>query len=113
MDEATEANEGQLPHRSLRGFQQHIEALYGERDAARGLASTFMWFAEEVGELARAIRSRDPENLRTEVGDVLAWLSTLASLTDVDLEQAASRYSPGCPRCGQIPCGCRRGPSRS
>ena len=44
------------PHRGLRAFQEHIEAVYGERDAARGLPSTFMWFTEEVGELARAIR---------------------------------------------------------
>jgi NTP pyrophosphatase (non-canonical NTP hydrolase) len=101
------------PHRGLAAFQRHIEALYGERDAARGLASTFMWFTEEVGELARAVRGGDPDNLRTEVGDVLAWLATVASLTGVDLEDAASRYARGCPRCGQIPCDCRRGPARS
>lgn len=111
MTEGPEADE--RPHHGLRSFQQHIEALYGARDAARGLPSTFMWFTEEVGELARAIRSSDPENLRTEVGDVLAWLATVASLTGVDLEDAASRYSAGCPRCAQIPCECRRGPERS
>ena len=102
-----------LPHRGLRAFQKHIEALYGERDAARGLPSTFMWFTEEVGELARAIRGQDPENLRREVSDVLAWLATVASLSGVDLEEAAARYTPGCPRCGEIPCECRRGPARS
>ena len=103
----------QLPHQGLRAFQRHIEAIYGERDAARGMAGTFMWFAEEVGELARALRRGDPANLREEVSDALAWLTTLASLAGVDLEEAASRYTPGCPRCGGIPCSCARGPERS
>ena len=111
-DTARPSHESLPPHQSVGGFQKHIDAIYGERDAARGVASTYMWFAEEVGELARAIRRDDPENLRDEFGDVFAWLSTLASLTGVDMEEAAARYTPGCPRCGEIPCGCRRGPER-
>jgi NTP pyrophosphatase (non-canonical NTP hydrolase) len=102
----------EVPHRGLRSFQRHIEAIYGERDRARGLPGTYMWFAEEVGELARALRSGDAENLRGEVGDVLAWLSTLASMAGVDMEEAAARYTSGCPRCGEIPCDCQRGPAR-
>jgi len=105
--------DGPLPHQGLRAFQQNIEAIYGQRDRARGLAGTYMWFAEEVGELARALRAGDPENLREEVADVLAWLSTLASIADVDLEAAAARYSAGCPRCRSTPCACDRGPARS
>ena len=105
--------EAALPQRTLRSFQELIERTYGERDAARGLAGTYMWFAEEVGELARALRGGDRGNLHEEVADVLAWLSTLASLAGVDLEEAASRYASGCPRCGAIPCKCRRGPARS
>lgn len=107
------AERPELPHQGLRAFQRHIEAIYGERDAARGIPGTFMWFAEEVGELARAIRRGDPANLRVEVSDALAWLTTLASLSGVDLQDAASRYTPGCPRCGTIPCDCNRGPERS
>jgi NTP pyrophosphatase (non-canonical NTP hydrolase) len=71
-----------------------------------------MWFVEEVGELARALRSEDPKAREEEVGDVLAWLSTLASLAGVDLERAAGRYGAGCPRCGASPCRCARGPAR-
>lgn len=99
-------------HETLAGFQALIEATYGERDASRGLAGTYMWFAEEVGELARALRAGEPDNLHEEVADVLAWLTTLASLAGVDLEAAASRYATGCPRCGAIPCACQRGPAR-
>jgi NTP pyrophosphatase (non-canonical NTP hydrolase) len=100
------------PHQGLRAFQAQIEATYGAKDAARGIPETYMWFVEEVGELGRAIRRGDAENLREEVSDVLAWLTTLASLTGVDLEDAASRYTPGCPRCGAVPCACRRGKGR-
>lgn len=101
------------PHRGLAEFQARIEAIYGEKDRRRGLEGTYMWFAEEVGELARALRRGDPENLRVEVSDVLAWLATLASMAGVDLEQAARRYAAGCPRCGASPCACERGPDRT
>ena len=59
-----------------------------------------------VGELARALRAGDPENLVHEFGDVLAWLGSLANLEGVDLEEAASRYASGCPKCGSSPCRC-------
>jgi NTP pyrophosphatase (non-canonical NTP hydrolase) len=90
----------------LAEFQARIEAIYGARDRARGLATTFMWFAEEVGELSRALRRTDAANLREEFADVLAWLVTLASITGVDIEQAANKYAAGCPRCRRTPCGC-------
>ena len=98
---------------TLEAFQKLIERTYGQRDRDRGLASTYMWFAEEVGELARALRANDPKNLREEFADVLAWLSTLASIAGVDLEDASRRYIGGCPRCRSIPCACERGPARS
>jgi NTP pyrophosphatase (non-canonical NTP hydrolase) len=62
--------------------------------------------AEEVGELARALRHGDPEQLSLEFSDVLAWLASLANLTGVDLEAAMARYAEGCPKCGASPCAC-------
>ena len=91
-------------------FQELIERIYYERDAARGRDRTFAWFVEEVGELARALtRPRDQtgENLKEEFADVLAWLATLASLAGVSLEDAArAKYEKGCPKCGAVPCRC-------
>jgi len=91
-------------------FQKLIEAIYFARDSARGRERTFAWFIEEVGELARALnRPHDQtgRNLREEFADVLAWLSTLASLEGVSLEDAArEKYGQGCPKCGQTPCRC-------
>jgi NTP pyrophosphatase (non-canonical NTP hydrolase) len=61
---------------------------------------------EEVGELARALRDGSVADRRHEVGDVLAWLTSVANLAGVDLEDAVARYAQGCPRCGHRPCGC-------
>ena len=91
-------------------FQTRIEDIYLARDKARGLEGTFMWFTEEVGELARALtrpKDADGSNLREEFADVLAWLSTLASISGVDLEAAArDKYEKGCPKCRSVPCSC-------
>lgn len=99
-----------MPHTdpSLSEFQSVIDATFGEKDRRRGVAGTFMWFTEEVGELARALKrgDHDRENLVTEFGDVLAWLNTLASMSGVDMREAAARYTAGCPRCHSIPCAC-------
>ena len=90
----------------LSEFQKRIEAIYLERDRKRGIPGTFVWFVEEVGELARAVARQDDKARREELADCLAWLSTLASLHGIDLEEAVSKYADGCPRCRMTPCGC-------
>jgi len=89
-------------------FQQLIEEIYFDKDSARGIDCTFVWFVEEVGELAAEIRKdkRDPNRLKEEFADVFAWLTTLASLLEIDLEDAAQYYASGCPKCKNIPCSC-------
>lgn len=91
---------------TLDEFQKQVESIYFERDSARGVAGSFMWFLEEVGELAHALRRGEGENLKEEFADVLAWLSTLASISGVRLGDAARRYAQGCPYCHQAPCSC-------
>lgn len=93
---------------TIEQFQRTIDETYGERDAERGLESTFMWLVEEVGELARALRSESHERRVEEFSDVLAWLTTTASLAGVDLAEAAERFGAGCPKCGGAPCECGR-----
>ena len=87
-------------------LQATLRRTYYERDARRGPDATFRWMTEEVGELARALRHGDPEELELEFSDVLAWLTSLANLSGVDMELAAARYANGCPKCGAIPCAC-------
>jgi NTP pyrophosphatase (non-canonical NTP hydrolase) len=90
----------------LAELQAGIEATFGERDRKRGVDGTFRWFVEEVGEVAKALRERDPDELAHELGDALAWLVSVANVVGVDLERAAGRFADGCPRCGASPCAC-------
>ena len=90
----------------LRELQDVIERTFGERDRARGTAATVAWLAEEIGELAQAVRKGTAAQQVHEFGDVIAWVATLANQMGVDLTDAIERYRTGCPRCGALPCTC-------
>lgn len=90
----------------IAAFQDLIARTYAERDRDRGIPATVAWLAEELGELAQAVRKGDADNQRHELGDVLAWLASLAEQLGLSLDDAAARYSGGCPRCAAIPCAC-------
>ncbi len=77
----------------IREFQQLISEIYEKRDRRRGTPATFMWFIEEVGELATALNGDDHLNKEEEFADVLAWLCTLANINEVDLEKACKKYT--------------------
>jgi NTP pyrophosphatase (non-canonical NTP hydrolase) len=87
-------------------FQKLMADTYGERDRARGVPATVAWLAEELGELAQAVRKGDRDQQLHELGDVLAWLASLADQLGLSLDDAAARWADGCPRCGQAPCRC-------
>jgi len=81
-------------------FQGFIRDRYYATDHARGTPKTFLWFIEEVGELATALNSlgsdsksagADQEHLEEEFADVLAWLCTLANINGVDLATAVRK----------------------
>ena len=90
----------------LHELETLIASTYGERDRERGLPAAVAWLAEEVGELARAIRKGTREEQVHELSDALAWLTSIAVQLGVPLEEAASRYAGGCPSCGGMPCQC-------
>ena len=90
-------------------FQQLIRDMYIDRDVERGIDGTFMWLMEEVGELAAALRHGTHEERVGEFADVLAWLTTIANVAGVDLNEAVTRkYGSGCPGCGHFVCTCSR-----
>lgn len=87
---------------TIAAFQQLIRDKYYKTDSARGTPATFMWFMEEVGELATALQNNAPgksptaeekANLPEEFADVLAWLMTLANINNVDMESALRKYT--------------------
>jgi len=81
---------------TLAQLQQVIRDTFDAKDRRRGVEGTFMWFMEEVGELATALRSGTAEERAEEFADVLAWLATLANLADVDFDAALqAKYGDG------------------
>lgn len=79
----------------IKEFQKLISQKYEKRDRQRGVPRTFLWFVEEVGELATALAGHNKKNQREEFADVFAWLCTLANISDVDLEKACKKYTSG------------------
>lgn len=81
---------------TIEDFQKLIREKYFATDSARGAPGTYLWFIEEVGELAHALANRergklDRANLEEEFADVMAWLATLANICEVDLTAAIHR----------------------
>ena len=91
----------------IKEFQRQIKEIYYENDIKRGAEATFLWFAEEVGELAEAMRKKDKAAIGEEIADVLAWLISLANILDIDVEEEVrKKYPDFCPKCGKKPCNC-------
>lgn len=77
---------------TLGEVQDLMEEIYGEGDRERGIPATVAWLCEELGELAQAVRKGTKEQQLHELGDVLAWLSSLANQLDLSLDDAMARY---------------------
>jgi NTP pyrophosphatase (non-canonical NTP hydrolase) len=93
----------------LATLQELMLRTYGRRNEERGVSATLACLLEELGELARACRTGDRQAQVHEIGDAMAWLASLTNQLDLSLEEAAARYGPGCPRCGEQPCRCPPG----
>ena len=107
MSDSPETSSDPVKQVSFGQFQDLIREMYYEKDVARGIDGTFMWLMEEVGELASALRSGTHEERVGEFADVLAWLTTIANVAGVDLNEAISqKYGSGCPGCQQFICTC-------
>jgi NTP pyrophosphatase (non-canonical NTP hydrolase) len=87
-------------------LQELMARTYGERDRTRGLDATVAWLAEELGELAQAVRKGTPDQQLHEFSDLLAWLASLANQLGLSLDEAVARYAAGCPKCAAMPCVC-------
>jgi len=90
----------------LADLQDVIERTYGDRDRDRGVSATVAWLAEEIGELAQAVRKGTRADQLHEFGDVVAWVATLANQQGIDLNEAIQRFAAGCPKCDATPCAC-------
>ena len=76
----------------LAEVQTLMDRLYGADDRDRGIPATVAWLCEELGELAQAVRKGTSAQQLHELGDVLAWLASLANQLGLSLEDAIRRY---------------------
>jgi NTP pyrophosphatase (non-canonical NTP hydrolase) len=76
----------------LAAVQDLMDRLYGAQDRERGVPATVAWLCEELGELAQAVRKGTPDQQLHELGDVLAWLASLANQLGLSLDAAMARY---------------------
>ena len=84
-----------------------MKRLYLHRDSERGVEGTYKWLLDEVAELKEALEKKDMEAAEREFADVIAWLASLANITEIDLEKAAiNKYNGKCPKCQKAPCQC-------
>ena len=90
----------------IAAFQDLMARIYGDRDRTRGTAASIAWLVEEVGELAQSVRKGSRQQQLHELGDVLAWLASIAEQLGLSLDEATARYAGGCPVCGAVPCRC-------
>jgi NTP pyrophosphatase (non-canonical NTP hydrolase) len=76
----------------LAELQSLMDELYGAADRERGVPATVAWLCEELGELAQAVRKGTVDQQLHELGDVLAWLASLANQLGLSLDDAVDRY---------------------
>ncbi|MFA4985603.1 MAG: MazG nucleotide pyrophosphohydrolase domain-containing protein [Candidatus Brocadiia bacterium] len=91
---------------TLGEIQRVLGDTFLDKDKARGVEATFLYFVSEVGELAEAMRDKKKRDLEKEFADVLAWLISVANLKGVSMEDVMRKHYLCCPNCGRIPCQC-------
>ena len=95
-----------MPEWTSHTFKTCSAAPTPTADNARGVPATVAWITEEIGELAQAVRKGSRDQQIHEIGDVLAWVLSLANQLDIEVVDAMTRFAEGCPKCGQLPCDC-------
>ncbi|WP_455142513.1 MazG nucleotide pyrophosphohydrolase domain-containing protein [Candidatus Hodarchaeum mangrovi] len=96
-----------MENSDIKRFQQLMEELYGIRDKRRGIEKTLLWLLTEVGELMKAYLKDDITEMKGEVADIFAWLSSTCNLLKIDLAEVSwEKYPLNCPKCCNNPCNC-------
>ena len=92
--------------------QELMRRIYLERDKERGIERTLLRTFQELGELSDAILQKHTRNeISDEIGDVFAWLCSIANLLEIDISEALmKKYPDVCYRCKRAPCECIENP---
>lgn len=101
---------------TLKQWQGHFAALYGERNRKRGIENLLNRLFKEITELSsflmmiplrRATIDELEREIALELADAIAWTIAIANFFGIDLEKAVlTRYGKHCWKCYRIPCVC-------
>ena len=98
-----------------KGHEIHVVTITDGRACCREGGDVF---SPEIGELSESLRHylagkvssdhiKNLNNVGEEIADVVAWISSLANLLEIDLEKAVlEKYPNKCIKCGSKPCQC-------
>lgn len=112
-ERAIERSKREVPLRSrptsIGGWQTMFADIYQNK-----LQDSAMHLAEEMGELAEALRNYQAthsslwfEKITEELVDLVTNIFAVANCTYINLELELVKYfSHGCPKCSQVPCYC-------
>ncbi|TFG07019.1 nucleotide pyrophosphohydrolase [Candidatus Thorarchaeota archaeon] len=88
--------------------QELMRKIYLKCDKEQGLERTLLRTFQELGELSDAVlQKRTRKEISDEIGDIFAWLCSIANLLEIDISDALMKKYPGvCYRCNKAPCEC-------
>lgn len=100
---------------TLKQWQDHLFAVYGERNLNRHPTEILCRLMSEVGELG-ILNAHGPdtpltpqellEECQQEAADILSWLIAVAYINGIDLQKVVVAGYQTCPGCKQMPCCC-------
>ncbi len=101
---------------TIKDWQAHLKAVYGDVNTGRGLNFVVDRLMEEIGEVDQAVLQMEMQaetaaefraEAISELADTVAWAAGVCNMVDADLESKfIERYGKGCPNCGQFSCQC-------
>ena len=96
---------------TLYGWQQKLTKIYGRINKSYDVSTLAWHLTEEIGEVVKAYRLNNIQNLEDELADVFAWLvSVTIKCTDIIGQELRlddiiwNRYPDKCPHCNAKPC---------
>ena len=92
---------------SLKEWQATLKRIYGNINRLESRKRLWFHFMEEIGEISKALRHNNRENLEEECADALAWLLPLCTKLEADLDDLTWNNFPWeCKVCHKQKCEC-------
>lgn len=93
--------------KSLREWQSMFKRIYGNINRLESKKRLWFHFMEEIGEISKALRHGNKEELEAECADALAWLLPFCTKLELDIDELVwKRFPWECDVCHKQKCEC-------